>query len=424
MLSMFSLVVVGLFISGTGNANAADAAVFRISVTYIYAGSLLLGGGFHLGVSRYISDRFYAGQMEDVLPCFMRSAAAILGISFLFSCFWFAFSGLNAVQAVSCIAMFQSLSIVWLCMVFLSAAKGYEQIVFGFIFGHSVGAVLALYGYSLAGVGYALAGYAAGQFILAFWLSLRVFREFPSYNPETDDILTALRKNWLLIGIGFAFNLGIWIDKIIIWYSPLGTKVIGWFHCAENYDTCLFFSYLTIVPAMALFLIRIETSFYRAYSVFFTAVVGGGDLDAIQDGKKKIMSSLWLSVTRLIKTQGAVSLCLVLAAPVIEPYLGIGIANIPTLRFALVAAFLQALLLFILIFFLYFDWHVGAMYLSLLFLMLNAFLTGISIMAGPQYLALGYLLAVLGALIAAIYLFNSGMEYLEFETFSKQSAIM
>ncbi len=423
MLSMLSLVVIGFFIS-TNNAflagNMEHAAVFRITVTYVYAGSLLLGGLAHLGVARYISDRLYAGEMEEVLPCFMRTAGAILVAGLVCSGLWFAFSGLPAAQAVAAVVMFQSLSLIWLCMVFLSAAKGYELIVWGFFGANLLGAAMAVCGYKYFGMDGAVWGYALGQFLLAAWLSLRIIREFPSYSPETNNVFVFLRDNRALVGVGFVFNLGVWIDKFVIWYSPLGTGIVGWFRCAETYDTCLFFSYLTVIPAMTLFLIRIETAFYRSYSVYFNAVTCGGDLDAIAEGKARIQSSLVLSASRLVKSQGGFTLCLVLAAPILAPYLGIGAVDIPILRLALVAAFLQSLLLFMLIFFLYFDWQRSSLILSLLFLLLNALLTGVTVMAGPQYLGIGYLLANLIAIVTGIYLFNSGLERLEFETFAKQ----
>jgi uncharacterized membrane protein len=252
------------------------------------------------------------------------------------------------------------------------------------------------------------------------WLSFRIVREFPSYSPETSAVFSLMRRDRYLVGIGFAFNFGVWIDKFLIWHSPYGMKIAGWFYSSVNYDTCLFFSYLTVIPAMALFLIRIETSFYRSYSVYFNAVTCGGDLNAIREGKEKIKASLRLSASRLAKSQGGVTLCLVLAAPVIAPYLGVGAANIPVLRFCLAAAFLQALLLFMLIFFLYFDWQRFAMTLSLLFVVLNAAFTGVSILAGPGYLGLGYLAACLIALLFGIRLLGVGLERLEFETFAKQ----
>jgi len=317
--------------------------------------------------------------------------------------------------------MFQALSVVWLCMVFLSAAKGYDFIVLGFLFANAIGVVLSVAGYRAFGLTGLLWGYALGQWLLAVWLAWRIVREFPSYSPETNDVFRFLGENRGFVAVGFLFNLGVWIDKFIVWYSSsAGLQIIGLFRCAENYDACLFFAYLTVIPSMALFLIRIETAFYRSYTMYFNAVTCGGDLTGIQAGKEKIKQSLFLSASRLAKTQGGFTLCLVLMAPVIAPWLGVGADGIPLLRFSLLAAFLQALLLFLLIFFLYFDWRREAVRLSVLFLSLNAVLTLATLVAGTAYLGLGYLFATLLSLVFGLYWFNIGMERLEFETFVKQ----
>lgn len=425
MMSMVSLVVIGMTVSldvsiFTGPEALANAAAFRITVTYVYAGSLLAGGLLHLGVARYISDRLYAAEMEEVLPCFMRSTAAALGVGFVVSGLWFALSGLTPAQAVAGVVMFQSLSVVSLCMVFLSAAKGYDAIAWGFFLANGLGVGLALAGYAWFHLNGLMWGYALGQLALALWLSLRIVREFPSYTPETNQVFKFLHQNRNLSWVGLVFNLGVWADKFVVWYSPLGRKVVGWFHCSENYDTCLFFAYLTIIPAMTLFLIRVETAFYRNYSVFFNAVTGGGDLGAIQEGKVKIEDSLQISASRLAKSQGGVTLCLILAAPILAPYLGINAATVPLLRFALLAAFLQAMLLILLIFILYFDWQREAMRLSVVFLTANVSLTALSILVGQEYLGLGYLFANLASLLYGLRLFGDSMKRLEFETFVKQ----
>ncbi len=249
---------------------------------------------------------------------------------------------------------------------------------------------------------------------------MRIFREFPSYNPENNEIFSFLYANYRLVWVGFLFNLGIWIDKFIIWYGPLGSKIVGWFRCADNYDTCLFFSYLTVIPAMTLFLIRVETSFYRTYTIYFNAVAMGGDLAAIRQGKEKIKQSLSLSVSRIANFQGGLTLAFLLAAPLIAPMIGIHVDSIPLLRFSLLAAFLQSLLLFLLIFFLYFDWQREALLLSIFFVISNIVMTIGSLWIDPEYLGLGYLGSTMSSIVFGLYMFNRSMERLEFETFAKQ----
>ena len=423
MLATISLIGIGLFMGATGNlelSEGSDADIFSIVTTYVYAGSIVFGGIIHMGLSRYISDRLYSGQMEEILPTFLYSAALTLVSGLLTGAPWFALCGLSAVDAICGFLMFQSLSLTWLCMVFLSAAKGYNQIVLGFLGANALGAALAMLAYRDFALTGALAGYSTGQFLLALWLSWRIFREFPSYNPTSGSLLAFIWDKRQLAAIGFLFNLGIWVDKFIVWHSKLGRNVVGWFNCADIYDTCLFCAYLTTIPAMALFLIRIETSFYRNYTIYFTAVTCGGDLATIADGKEKIRDNVRLSIDHVLRSQGVFTLFLIVVAPLFAPWLGLSSAEVPTLRWAFLAAFLQALLLFLLIFLLYFDWQGRAGILSLIFVTSNAVFTAISLGLGKNFLGLGYLFSLLLSLVCGYIMFERGLDRLEFETFAKQ----
>ncbi len=427
MLATLSLIGIGLFMSASSGLemeHGGDADIFSIVTTYVYAGSIVFGGIIHMGLSRYISDWLYSGKMEEILPTFLYSAVLTLICGLLTAGPWFSLCGLSAADAICGFLMFQSLSLTWLCMVFLSAAKGYNQIVLGFLDANALGAGLAIMAYRYFALTGALAGYSLGQFFLALWLSWRIFREFPSYNPCSNSLLVFIWDKRQLAAIGFLFNMGIWVDKFIVWHSALGRNVIGWFSCADIYDTCLFCAYLTTIPAMALFLIRIETSFYRNYTIYFTAVTCGGDLAAIADGKEKIRANVRLSIDHVLRSQGIFTLFLVVIAPLFAPYLGLSSAEIPTLRWAFLAAFLQALLLFLLIFLLYFDWQTRALWLSLLFVASNALFTWISLGLGKNFLGLGYLLSLLVSLVFGFILFERALDRLEFETFAKQQMVV
>ncbi len=72
------------------------------------------------------------------------------------------------------------------------------------------------------------------------------------------------------------------------------------------------------------------------------------------------------------------------------------------------------------IFFLYFDWQRRGMLLALLFTTLNAAFTAATVLAGREYLGLGYLFANLISLVAGACMFTSSLERLEYETFAKQ----
>lgn len=422
MLSMLGLMAIGALTSMSSTAADVVRAgdVFRVVVIYCYAGSLMLGGFLHLAVSRYISDLLYSGDFESIFPCYLRAAAVTLGCGFVLSALWFAGSGLGFADAVGGVALFQGLSLVWLGMIYLSAAKGYETIVWGFLVAHAGGVVAAWLGYRSFGLSGMLWGYALGQVGLGGWLAMRVGREFPSFAPESNDLFQSIQKRWELALVGFLFNLGVWIDKLVVWNSAFGLNITGWYNCSPAYDTSLFFAYLSTVPAMALFLIRVETSFYRSYTVYFTAVTCGGDMAAIMEGKRRIKESLSLSASRLVKLQGGITLCLIIIAPELVNILGMKVDSIPLMRLAFLAAFLQVLLLFLFIFFLYFDWRRATLGLAGFFAGTNLLFTWFTVRGDEQYLGAGYLLSCLLSLLVGLWLFDRRMNDLEFETFSKQ----
>lgn len=423
MLSMLSLIGIGLFMTASPvSPGETDLPIniFCTVITYAYAGTNILGGLMHLGVSRYVADRLYSNEIDRILPAFLYSASAILLLGLGCAGSLLVFSGLPPAEAISVFIIFQSLSLTWLAMLFLSAAKGYGQIVWGFLGANVLGVILSIAGYGYYGLNGAFFGYALGQFSLAMWLSWRIFSEFPSYAPLNHELPAYLWKNRLLAATGFLFNLGIWIDKIIVWYSPEGREVTGLFRCSNVYDISLFFAYLTTIPAMSLFIIRVETSFYKNYSIYFNAVICGGALSAIERGKQKIVESLKLSVERILTTQGVFTLFLIVIAPWLADMFNLASSAVPILRWALLAAFLQVLLLFLFIFFLYFDWKIRAFALAAMFCGCNATFTWTSLAWGDEFLGLGYLFALLLTLCIGIIIFVQAMNNLEYETFAKQ----
>ena len=80
-----------------------------------------------------------------------------------------------------------------------------------------------------------------------------------------------------LIASGVIYNIAIWADKILFWYFPAtGQRIVGPLHASLIYDLPVFLAYLSIIPGMAIFLVRIETDFVEYYDKFYDAVRSGG----------------------------------------------------------------------------------------------------------------------------------------------------
>jgi hypothetical protein len=105
-----------------------------------------------------------------------------------------------------------------------------------------------------------------------------VLREFnPHRRLIAFDFLQPKSLYGTLVLTGFLYNLGIWADKLMFWaYPDTSQVIIGGLRASLIYDIPVFLSYLSIIPGMAVFLVRIETDFVEYYDKFFTAVRQGG----------------------------------------------------------------------------------------------------------------------------------------------------
>ncbi len=399
----------------------SDSILFRTILVYTYMGTLVFTGPFYMSTTRYLADKMFMNDFSAVLPTFKYVAKQCLVYSTILAGGFYLIGGLEISLSLAAIMLFQAVSLTWVAMIFLSAARDYSAIVKVFAIGYLVGMGLGYFGavyYGLEGV---LWGFGVGLLVLSLLLASRVYQEFPS-QVRVDRGVLGYWKNmpWLML-CGFSYNAALWVDKIIYWVAEGKKAAPGPFYAPVDYDTCFFWAYLTIVPSMTIFLIRIETSFYKYYADFLGAVSGGASLNEIEQKKKDINSNLWLSISRLLKLQGGVTGMAVLLAPKLLEFLDMPPYLTVLLRFAFIAAFIQALFLIMVIVILYFDWKRLAGLITFMALVLNTILSYYLAFNSVAYSGIGVLVAFLISLIVGMYYFNKHMDTLIFETFASQS---
>ncbi len=419
---LISIISIGILSSlCTGFLKMHESVLFRTILVYTYMGTLVFTGPFYMSTTRYLADKMYVSDFSAVLPTFKYVARQCLIYATVLSGAFYFLGGLKTELALAAVMLFQSVALTWVAMIFLSAARDYASIVKVFAAGYIIAVVAAFLGaayYGLVGMSW---GFGMGLLLLAVLLSSRVYQEFPS-QVRTDRGVIGHWKGlpWLML-CGFAYNASLWVDKVIYWIAGGEKAAPGPFYAPVDYDTCFFWAYLTIVPAMTLFLIRIETSFYKYYAEYLGAVSGGATMEDIEQRRKDITANLWLSISRLLKVQGGLTGLLLLLAPDILELLSMPPYLVVTLRFTLIAAFIQALFLIMIIVILYFDWRKLAGGLCLLVLVLNTVFSYYFAFYNQIYNGIGALAAFLIGLLVGMYMFNKKMDNLIFDTFMSQS---
>lgn len=393
---------------------------FRTTITYVFAFSLIVVGFLYLSMNRYLSDKLYMREEEALVPIFNASGLLVLAVQGITGGLFFFTRGMEFQYAFLSTLIYMTISVLWLVMIFLSAMRDYNSIVFSYLIGTVATIVLAVFLGSRYGlVGY-FAGYLAGNFITVILLSLRIFVEFPSRRVFDTGLFMFLKTNNEIVITGFFYNLAIWIDKIILWGRPDAVEVFPLMKTLPLYDTAVFFSYLTIIPALSVFIVGVETDFYRHYKAFYTAVLDKSNYDTIRSAKKTMGINLQKNIRGIVLIQGGISLFAITFSPEIGRLCHLQGMQIPIFKITVLGAFLHSMLLIFIIMILYFNLKRIAMWISLIFLMANGVFSYITSLMDLSFLGYGYFAAALVALITGFYVFDRQFEKIEYLTYALQ----
>jgi uncharacterized membrane protein len=225
----------------------------------------------------------------------------------------------------------------------------------------------------------------------------------------------------ILLVIGVLYNLGIWADKFMFWFFPdTSEPVVGALRASIIYDLPVFLAYLSIIPGMAVFMVRIETDFVEYYDKFYDAVRSGGSLEYIQDMRDEMVYSIRQGLAEIAKIQTLAVLVTFVAGPSILQALGISQLYLPLLYIQVIGASLQVVLLSVLNIFFYLDVRRIILGLCAEFLVLNILLTALTLWLGAAFYGYGFTLAVLITLVTALGILDYKLNHLEYETFMLQ----
>lgn len=420
------LSIVGILIIGVMSVAVVLPTIliaqFQVSVTYIIAVSLILTGTVQLAFTRFTSDRLYEKKLDVILPNFnglilwTTVLSGLLGVAAAL----FLFPHESLMYRLLMLAGFVILSNIWIATVFLSGMKEYKAILLLFALGYTATVVfsLALRRYGLEGL---LGGFVAGQLILLIGMLVLIMRNYPASYFVSFSLFENRSFYYTLAAVGFFYNLGIWLDKFMFWFYPdTSQAVIGPLRASVIYDIPVFLAYLSIIPGMAVFLVKMETDFVEYYDRFYDAVRSGGSLEYIEEMRNEMVYSVQQGIWQIVKIQTIAVLILLVCADVLLDWLQISDLYLPLLFIQLVSASLQVVFLGLINVFFYLDKRWEVLFLTGGFVLLNGLFTAITLWLGPKFYGYGFALAMLLSVMAAMYWLDKKLDDLEYDTFMLQ----
>lgn len=422
LLTIFSLGIISSFT--LGGISGSELIIFRSLVVYIYGISLITSSPAQMVITRYLSDRIFLDDFKAIVPAFVGLVSMSVIVNGIISAVGMAFLDFDFGTKITAVVLFVCISIIWIAMIVLSAAKEFIWIVKSFAIGSVISVVCGYYLGSELGVLGLITGYTIGQVVLVILLLIQIFTEFEYRGKVEFYFLEYFKKYSSLAFIATFYNLGIWADKFVFWFSDATSQEIsGFLRASAIYDAPIFMAYLFIIPSLAMFTVRIETSFYIHYKKYFLAILNKHPLSSVQERHRNITNDLLLSMGRMVVMQGTVTIIGLVMAPRIYAYLGMSSISLGVFQIAILATFMQALLQTLLIMALYFDFRTDALIMSIIFMVSNTVLSIISIRLGLSYYGYGYFLSGFLTLMTGFFLFNYRLKNLIYYTFVGQKMI-
>lgn len=387
-----------LFIGSAGKsfgAAPAELERFQVTVTWLFAASLLWTGPMCLMFTRFCADLEYVKQIERVLPNLV-GALTLCGVAsgVLALALWPLFAGETLAFKLSLTCAFVVLCQVWLAVLVLQGVRAHRSVLASFAAGYllTFAACLACARFGAGGL---LFGFSVGQAALLFVALWVLYRRLPSRDEVAYQFLERRALLPELGLIGLTYNLGVWSDKLLFWLNPTTSRsVLGPLRASEVYDLPIFLAYLTSVPAMAVFLLRVETDFAEAHAAFYAGVRDGAPLDRLETLSASLTASARRALVDIVRVQViALILCSAAGSLLLRAF-GISTLHLPLFYIDATAVALLVVLLAVTSMFFYLDRRREVLSLTLTLLSCNVTFTWLTQLLGPLFYGYGFALAV------------------------------
>ncbi len=280
--------------------------VLVITMVYALFFSMAVTGGFQMFMSRYVADQMYLNRLGKILPSLLGSSLCLMvpgGI--LYGILLRTASELTVFQRFLNWSLFMELIPVWLLMSYITAARDYRSILLTFLLGVVLalasGPVLVLLG--APPVTALMAGLTLGYGVMLAGMLRVLLRYFPHGQGSVFGFVAWFSQTPDLILTGFLNLSGAFVHIVLMWFSPLGSVVMGAFRQAPLFDGAAFYAYLVTLPTSVNFIVSVEVNFYSTYRAYFTAITNGGTMQEIRVARGHMERTMLQEIGNLIVVQ-------------------------------------------------------------------------------------------------------------------------
>lgn len=399
--------------------------VFMAAVQYAFIFSQVLIGGFLFVISRYVADQTFMEKEENVLSSMYGTIGITVFVGFIAAVLFYWSSPLPFLFKLLTYLFFTELSIIWVLSMYVSALKDYKKIVKSYLFGTILAAFLIWMLTTVFNQMTAIAvfiGLTFGFLVIIVLLMRNIFQYFQLNNKQYFHFLTYIEKYPALFAIGLFYYLGLYGHNMAVWIGDRGIVVADTFRMAPYYDTPVFYAYLSILPALILFMVTVETTFYAVYKKYYGRILNGFPLQDIESAKQEMYRVLRLEILFLAQVQLLVTILFLFVGVRFLPSLGLTQDQIDIFMVVVLGSWFLSLMITMFLVLLYFDEKKAAFLLTGVYALLSVTLTFLFMKFFNQYGG-GMFIAALISLIFGSRLLVSRLNDLDYTTFCYQPIV-
>ena len=421
------MLVLGMqYILGLYGVGLSQRLVVTSAIVYAYILSQIVTSGFTMIVTRFVSDKIYNKEFEQILPSMYGTIIICLPIVSILSFLFYMNSPLDFVFKLFAYCFNIEMTMVWIFMTYVSALKNYVKIIKAYIIGAIMG-ILALFLFLhfqiLTPIVAALVSVNIVFLVVLFVLTMSIvsYLQIKKNKGKCFLFLQYFDEYASLFFINFFYTVGLYIHNIIYWMGDKSIEIEDTYYMAPFYDSPSFFAFLSMLPIMIFFVVRAETSFYERYRRYYKLIIKNGRFSEIEVAKKNMVDTLWDEIRNMMELQILVAIAFFLAMFMFFSRLGISEESKGIFEILLLGCFATSIMYVVVLLLLYFDDRKGALWIVSTFLVGGVVATLVCVYYELD--GFGFFIASITALVLGLIRINHYLNNINYYTFSARPVI-
>lgn len=397
-----------------------DNELLTATMVYTFLVSMIITSGIAFVMSRFISDRIYQEKYEKIYP----SALGIITIVLIFSAIsggvFLFLSPLTIIYKILVCLLYSLLNVLWLEMAYVSAVRNHAKILLSFLTGAGTIVIATLFFVFVlqkSGITFLLISVILGFLVMDVSLIRYIRAFFPDEISKMFEFKSYFKKYSSLLLIGLFLTLGNYMHSMFFWTSSYRATAGSTFLYCPMYDVPLFFSIITVMPSMIMFVLIMEIKFYKKYHKLYSLISTTGTIDEINSAKDEMIQTLVSEFYQIMFAQFVISFAAISVGMKVFPAMGFSHTFVNLFNILALGSYMYICMFILILILLYFDQRKSALIASSIFLVTNGVFTYVTLLLGKDYFGYGYFLSSFISLIISMIYLHKFLKKFNYNTF-------